>query len=92
VASGIWAWRENWGAFYVAATGLYYLGPAPDQRGALIRFISQAGGESKTLAGIPRTPAAGLSFLRMDTTCSIRNMTNQPPNCCWWKIPLTGCT
>ena len=49
-------------AFSVAATGVYYLAPGPDQRGALIRFISQAGGESKTLASIPRTPAAGLSL------------------------------
>jgi hypothetical protein len=53
---------RNWGAFSVAATGVYYLAPSPDQRGALIRFISQAGGESKTLASIPRTPAAGLSL------------------------------
>jgi hypothetical protein len=53
---------RNPGAFSVAATGVYYLAPGPDQRGALIRFISQAGGESKTLASIPRTPAAGLSL------------------------------
>jgi serine/threonine protein kinase len=53
---------RNWGAFSVAANGVYYLAPGPDQRGALIRFISQAGGESKTLASIPRTPAAGLSL------------------------------
>jgi eukaryotic-like serine/threonine-protein kinase len=53
---------RNWGAFSVSATGLYYLAPGPDQRGALIRFISQAGGESKTLATISRTPAAGLSL------------------------------
>jgi serine/threonine protein kinase len=53
---------RNWGAFLVAANGVYYLAPGPDQRGALIRFISQAGGESKTLASIPRTPAAGLSL------------------------------
>jgi serine/threonine protein kinase/Tol biopolymer transport system component len=52
---------RNW-AFSVAANGVYYLAPGPEQRGALIRFISQAGGESKTLASIPRTPAAGLSL------------------------------
>jgi Tol biopolymer transport system component len=53
---------RNWGDFSVAAAGVYYLAPSPDQRGALIRFMSQAGGESKTLASIPRTPAAGLSL------------------------------
>jgi len=53
---------RNWGVFAVAATGVYYLGPGPEPRGALIRFISQAGGEAKTLAAIPRTPAAGLSL------------------------------
>jgi serine/threonine protein kinase len=53
---------RNWGAFSLAETGMYYLAPGSDQRGALIRFISQAGGESKTLASIPRTPAAGLSL------------------------------
>jgi Tol biopolymer transport system component len=53
---------RNSEAFFVAATGVYYLAPGPDQRGALIRFISQAGGESKTLASIPRTPAAGISL------------------------------
>lgn len=53
---------RNWGAFSVAAAGVYYLAPSPDQRGALIRFISHAGGESKTLASIARTPAAGLSL------------------------------
>jgi serine/threonine protein kinase/Tol biopolymer transport system component len=49
-------------AFFVATTGVYYLAPGPDQRGALLRFISHAGGESKTLASIPRTTAAGLSL------------------------------
>jgi eukaryotic-like serine/threonine-protein kinase len=49
-------------AFFVATTGAYYLAPGPDKRGALIRFISHAGGESKTLASIPRTTAAGLSL------------------------------
>jgi serine/threonine protein kinase/Tol biopolymer transport system component len=53
---------RNWEAFSVAAAGVYYLSPAPDQHGALVRFISHAGGESKTLASIPRTPAAGLSL------------------------------
>jgi eukaryotic-like serine/threonine-protein kinase len=53
---------RNGGAFCVTAAGVYYLSPAPDQHGAIIRFISQAGGESKTLGTIPRTPAAGLSL------------------------------
>ena len=33
---------RNWGAFSLAETGMYYLAPGSDQRGALIRFISQA--------------------------------------------------
>jgi Tol biopolymer transport system component len=55
---------RNSGAFCVTAAGVYYLSPAPDQHGAIIRFISHAGGESKTLGTIPRTPAAGLSLSR----------------------------
>jgi Tol biopolymer transport system component len=46
----------------VTATGVYYLAPSADQRGALIRFISHGGGESKTLGSIPRAPSAGLSL------------------------------
>ena len=48
--------------FFVTAKGVYYLATGADQRGALIRFIGHAGGESKTLGSIPRTPSAGLSL------------------------------
>jgi serine/threonine protein kinase/Tol biopolymer transport system component len=48
--------------FFVTAKGVYYLGMSADQRSALIRFIGHAGGESKTLGRIPRTPSAGLSL------------------------------
>lgn len=48
--------------FYVTAKGVYYLSTGDEQRGALIRFIGHAGGESKTLGNISRAPSAGLSL------------------------------
>jgi hypothetical protein len=47
--------------FFVMAKGVYYLGMSADQRSALVRFIGHAGGESRILGRIPRTPSAGLS-------------------------------
>jgi Tol biopolymer transport system component len=46
--------------FFVTGKGVYYLAAAPDQRGALVRFVAHAGGEPKTVGAIPRTPATGL--------------------------------
>ena len=54
--------RDMMRSFAVTDKGVYYVAPAPDQRGALVRFIGHAGGESKTLGRIPRTPSAGLSL------------------------------
>lgn len=48
--------------FTVTAKGVYYLAIPPQQKGALIRFISHDGGEPKTLGSIARKPAAGLSI------------------------------
>jgi Tol biopolymer transport system component len=43
--------------FFVTGKGVYYLA-----RGPLIRFISHAGGEPKTIGSIPRNPSTGLSL------------------------------
>jgi eukaryotic-like serine/threonine-protein kinase len=48
--------------FTVTAKGVYYLAIPAQQKGALIRFISHADGEPKTLGSIARKPAAGLSI------------------------------
>jgi Tol biopolymer transport system component len=48
--------------FFVTSAGVYYMSMSADQRSAFIRFISHAGGTSRVVGKIPRTPAAGLSL------------------------------
>ena len=50
--------------FFVTAKGVYYLTSDTDRPGALIRFMEHAGGESKTLGSIARTPSSGFSVSR----------------------------